>query len=65
MRYSIKVIWQDGEEEYLKEGSRPALFANRERADSMRAFMLEGMDPEDVQSINVVPAPAGEGGSGT
>lgn len=66
MRYAIKVIWRDGEEEYLKEGSRPATFANRERADSMRAFMLEGMDPEDIQSINVVPTPpAGEGGSGT
>jgi hypothetical protein len=56
-RFAIKVIWLDGEEEYLKEGSNVARFANRERAEAQRDFMKEGMEDE-VQSINVVPYPA-------
>lgn len=57
--YAIKVIWLEGDEEYLKEGGRRRSFANRERAEEMRSFMLEGMS-EEVQSINVVPLPREE-----
>jgi hypothetical protein len=36
MRYAIKVIWQNGEEEYLREGAGPdgmvAAFADRNAA---------------------------------
>lgn len=59
MKLAIKVIWLDGEEEYLKEGDRIALFLNEHRAGEMRDFMLEGMSGE-VQSINVVPFPVGD-----
>lgn len=31
-RWVIKVVWLDGDEEYLKEGTQPAIFAGRERA---------------------------------
>lgn len=57
--YAIKVIWLEGDEEYLKEGRKTAQFANRERAEKMKSFMLEGMSDE-VQSINVVPFPREE-----
>lgn len=56
-RWSIKVIWLDGEEEYLMQGQRIATFPSRSRADSQRDFMLEGI-ADEVQSVNVVPAPA-------
>lgn len=56
MSWAIKVIWDDGEDEYLKQGSRVAVFPSRERAQEMRDFMMEGMSDE-CQSINVVPAP--------
>lgn len=59
MRYSVLVVWLDGEREYLKQGSRTAIFSSRSRAEEQRDFMLEGME-EDVQSINVVPAPPPE-----
>lgn len=55
-KLAIKVVWLDGEEEYLKEGAEPASFVNRARAEEMKSFMLEGMSDE-VQSINVVPYP--------
>lgn len=61
--FAIKVIWLDGEEEFLKQGETPdgevAMFANRERATTQRDFMLLGMEDE-VQSINVVPYPAAQ-----
>lgn len=57
MKSAIKVVWLDGQEEYLKEGDRIALFLSTHRATEMKRFMLEGMSDE-VQSINVVPFPA-------
>lgn len=54
--FAIKVVWLDGEEEFLKEGSRVARFANRKRAEEQRDFMKAGMSDE-VQSINVVHYP--------
>lgn len=57
-RWAIKVIWQDGEEEFLREGMSPngkiALFSSRKRAEQQRDFMLEGIDREMLQSINIV-----------
>lgn len=55
MRYAVKVIWKDGEEEYLKAGTRVAIFSAKSRAEEQAEFMRMGMD--DVQSINVVQAP--------
>lgn len=57
--YAIKVIWLEGDEEYLEEGDKTASFTNRERAEEMKSFMLEGMS-EEVQSINVVSLPREE-----
>lgn len=56
--FAIKVIWNDGEEEYLKEGYRglhPARFTTCEAAEQVE-FMKIGMEDE-CQSINVVPYP--------
>lgn len=62
-RFAIKVIWLEGEEEYLKEGESPdgevALFTSRKRAEAQRDFMLVGMEDE-VQSVNIVPYPVQE-----
>lgn len=60
-RFAIKVIWLNGEEELLKTGhsGRVADFPSRDRAEAQRDFMLEGM-ADEVQSINVVPYPAGQ-----
>ena len=56
-RYAILVIWENGEEEYLKEGLvNIAKFSSRQRAQEQKDFMLMGMEDE-VQSINVVPFP--------
>lgn len=59
--YAIKVIWFEGDEEYLKEGDgdKTASFPNRERAENMKSFMLEGIS-DQVQSVNVVPFPKSE-----
>ena len=54
MKYSIMVVWNDGESECLKEGDHTAVFNTREKAEEQVAFMRMGMEGE-VQSINVVP----------
>jgi hypothetical protein len=58
MSFAIKVIDEDGEEEYLCEGmgDTPAKYPSRHAAQEMVDFMKIGMDGE-VQSINVVPYP--------
>ena len=57
MKWAIKVVWKDGEEEYLKgPRGRIATFFGRSRAEDQAEFMREGME-SDVQSINVVRAP--------
>lgn len=64
MRYAIKVIWADGEEEYLSEdvGTRPAVFASKASAERQVEFMRMGMGALDgAQSINVVRAPRDRG----
>lgn len=56
--YAIKVIWNDGSEEYLKDSSgEPARFRNRNQAKNQVDFMKIGMEG-DCQSINVVSYPA-------
>jgi hypothetical protein len=57
--WAVKVVWLDGEEEYLAQGSHITRFANRERAEDLRDFLKEGMEDE-VQSINVVHFPEGD-----
>lgn len=61
MKYAIKVIWQGGTEDYVKEGLGPdacvATFANRREANRQRDFMAMGFDEDEIQSINVVEAP--------
>lgn len=64
MKYAIKVVWPDGTEEFVKEGSRHdgrvAVFGIRE-ARRHRDFMALGFDEDEIQSINIVEAPAGSG----
>lgn len=55
MRYAVKVIWDNGEEELLKSGNTIASFASKRRAQEIADFMKAGMD--EVQSINVVRYP--------
>jgi hypothetical protein len=55
--FAIKVIWADGEEEYVKQGTETARFTSRARAKEQAEFMKMGMDDDEVQSINVVPYP--------
>lgn len=57
--YAIKVIWANGEEEFVKQGlgDTPALFHSRMRAGEQADFMRMGMDDDECQSINVVPYP--------
>lgn len=55
--YAIKVIWADGEEEYLKQGNKPATYFNRAEAKEQVEFMRMGMDDGECQSINIVPYP--------
>lgn len=70
MSYTIKVVWADGEEEYVKSGAACSMihsgsgstspdesvqvFHSKRAADEMREFMIQGMDPDDFQSIDVV-----------
>lgn len=60
-QFAIKVIWSDGEEEFLKEGlsaTKVAKFSSRKQAQSQADFMKIGMDgDDDVQSVNVVTYP--------
>jgi hypothetical protein len=58
VKFAIKVIWQDGTEEYLKQGHRVAKFLSRKRAQEQVDFMKMGADDE-FQSINIVPFPQG------
>jgi hypothetical protein len=60
MKYAIMVVWSDGSDEYVKEGSRIASFPSRARAKEQVSFMKIGMDgDEDVQSISIVRFPSG------
>jgi hypothetical protein len=61
MPFAVKVVWDDGEEEYLHPGTNPtgvAFFPTRKKAQDMADFMRQGM--EGCQSINVVKYPKGE-----
>lgn len=57
MKFSVLVVWHDGEQEYLKQGEKIAAFSSSEDAEGWRDFMLEGI-ADEVQSINVVPTPS-------
>jgi hypothetical protein len=61
-RFAIKVIWADGNEEYLKQGmgSSVAQFNSQRDAKEQADFMKMGMDADEIQSINIVPYPTGE-----
>jgi len=56
--FAVLVVWNDGDEEYLKDGmsTKPARFTSRQQAKEQADFMKMGMDDE-CQSINVVPYP--------
>ena len=56
-RWAVLVVWENGEEEYLKQGlgSAVATFTKQAARDQVE-FMKIGMEG-DCQSINVVPAP--------
>jgi len=54
--YAIKVVWDDGGEEYLMNGDHIAVFPSRFDAEQRRNFIAEGLSDE-CQSINVVLAP--------
>ncbi len=57
--FAIKVVWADGEEEYLKQGTSntPARFFSKKDAREQIEFMRMGMDDGECQSINVVLYP--------
>jgi len=60
--WAIKVIWENGEEEYVRVGStaggRVASFFTRDAAQKQADFL--GMGIDEAQSINVVPYPEGQ-----
>jgi hypothetical protein len=58
MNYAIKVIDDDGGEDFLCDGlgNRPSRFPSRAAAQRQVDFMKIGMEG-DVQSINIVPYP--------
>ena len=55
-QWAILVVWKYGGCEYVKSGSRTAVFSSRRKAREMSDFMLGGM-ADEVQSMNVVQAP--------
>jgi hypothetical protein len=57
MKYAILVVWLDGVEEYVKQGSDVAIFHSKRAADEQAEFMRMGMEDE-CQSINVVQYPS-------
>jgi hypothetical protein len=61
MAFKVLVVWNDGDEEYLAQGARDAIFTSRHKAEEQAKFMRMGMSDE-CQSISVVRAekPAGE-----
>ncbi len=57
-RFSILVVWADGVEEYVRQGTRTAVFPSRAHAKEQADFMKIGMEGDpDVESISVVFAP--------
>ena len=58
-RYSVLVVWKDGTEEYVCEGTgnRPVVYHNRRAAQEAKEFILFG-DDQYIQSVNVVRARA-------
>lgn len=58
MRWSLKVIGRDGTESYVREepSDRVTTYASRQRAEKQAEFWRDGLGDE-VQSVNVVPAP--------
>lgn len=61
--FAIKVIWANGDEDYLALGqsNRPVYFSSRKRAKEKADFIRLGMDDDEYQSINIVPYPSGRG----
>jgi len=59
MTFAIKVIWNNGEEELLKQGlsSTVASFNSQQDAKEWADFMKMGMDAAEIQSINIIPYP--------
>ena len=59
MRYRIKVIWKNGEQEYVQAGVKPgqdAIFTSHRAAQEQADFLKIGISDE-VQSVNVVRGP--------
>ena len=54
--WKIKVVWPDGSEEFVQEGSKAGKDARftKSQAEALKDFMLIGM--AETQSINVVRA---------
>lgn len=59
-RYAVKVVWADGREEYVCEGisDQPGVFPNKVRAKELADGFEMAFDEGEIQSINVVRAPA-------
>lgn len=55
MRYAIKVIWDDGDEDYVMQGERVAAFGKLQAKEQVE-FLRVGMEDE-CQSINIVRYP--------
>jgi hypothetical protein len=63
VNWAIKVVWPNGEEEFLHPGitGKVALFRSLKAAKEQRDFMWIGMEGE-CQSINIVKYRSGPAG---
>lgn len=52
MPYKILVVWKNGDEEYLQQGNRDAIFTSKKAAEDQAEFMRMGVEGTD--SIKVV-----------
>ncbi len=57
MLWKVLVIWVDGDEEFVAghDGS-DAIFTTRTVAEEVAAGFRAGIDPTEIQSINVIKA---------
>lgn len=54
-RFNVLVVWADGDEEFVAgPNGDVGVFTSRSRADEIAKGFRAGMDPREIQSINVV-----------
>lgn len=54
-RFNVVVVWADGDEEFVAgPNGDVAVFTSRDRANEIAEGFRFGMDPQEIQSVNVV-----------